>query len=151
MELRALSASVQTPFGKNLVKEAETLAKFKSRVDKVLTDLEKSPASHKSIDHQVIPSDAYGTFDSAKKLSAKYAAVHERLSALSKIFGDQIEAMGLTALVAEKGYDGIDEEQAARLRQIQAQVRKNYRAPEPEHAPGAPARSNAKELGAEKA
>ncbi|MFH8984508.1 hypothetical protein [Streptomyces varsoviensis] len=151
MELRALSASVHTPFGKNLVKEAETLAKFKSRVDKVLTDLEKSPASQKSIDHQVIPADAYGTFDSAKRLATKYAAVHARLSTLSKIFGDQIEAMGLTALVAEKGYDGIDAEQAARLKEIQARVRKNYHAPEPEHTPGTPERSDAKDVGDEKA
>ncbi|MFE7116763.1 hypothetical protein ACFU99_15245 [Streptomyces sp. NPDC057654] len=150
VELRALSASVQTPFGKNLVKEAETLAKFKSRVDKVLTDLEKSPASHKSIDHQTIPADAYGTFDSAKKLAGKYAAVHERLSTLSKTLGDQIEAMGLTALAAEKGYEGLDAEQAARLRQIQAQAREQYQPPKAMDEHG-PKRTGEKDLGNQKA
>ncbi|MEV0266611.1 hypothetical protein AB0I49_35420 [Streptomyces sp. NPDC050617] len=150
MELRALSASVQTPFGKNLVKEAETLAKFKSRVDKVLADLEKSPASQKSIDHLTIPASAYGDFDSAKKLSTTYAAMHARLSTLSKIFGSQIEAMGLTALVAEKGYAGIDAEQAARLREIQAQASEHYQPPKATDERGQK-RTGEKDLGDQKA
>ncbi len=129
VELRALSASVHTPFGKHLVKEAETLTKFKARVDKVLADLGKSPASYKSLDRQQIPEDAYGKVDSAKALRARYTEIHTHLMELSKTFGDQIEAMGLAALAAERGYGGMDAEQAARLREIEERTREQYRGP----------------------
>ncbi|WP_413806866.1 hypothetical protein [Streptomyces sp. OE57] len=127
----------QTPFGKKLVKEAETLAKFKKRLDKVLTDLDKSPASRKTISQQSITRDAYGSgtgFTSADDLANLYEKVHVRLETLSKSFGDQIEAMGLMAIVAERGFDGMDAEQARRMREIQARAQKYYRDPAEKHA-----------------
>ncbi|AQA14362.1 hypothetical protein HUF15_43140 [Streptomyces samsunensis] len=127
----------QTPFGKRLVKEAETLAKFKKRLDKVLTDLDKSPASRKTISQQSITRDAYGSgpgFTSADDLANLYEKVHARLETLSKSFGDQIEAMGLMAIFAERGYDGMDAEQARRMREIQARTREHYREPTEKHA-----------------
>lgn len=127
------SVPVDTPFGKKLVKEAETLAKFKGRIDKVLTELEKSPASKKNIDHQTITRAAYGSgekFTAAEDLSKLYDKVHERLKTMSKSFGDQIEAMGLMAVVAEHGYEGMDAEQAARMRAIQERAKEHYRDPE---------------------
>ncbi|MBD3010166.1 hypothetical protein [Streptomyces sp. 5-10] len=139
----------QTPFGKRLVKEAETLAKFKKRLDKVLTDLDKSPASHKTISQQFITRDAYGSgtgFTSADDLANLYEKVHARLETLSKSFGDQIEAMGLMAIVAERGYDGMDAEQARRMREIQARTRKYYREPTEKHA-GQSGNHGGKEVG----
>ncbi|MEU0810433.1 hypothetical protein [Streptomyces sp. NPDC005970] len=131
MEPLEPGGSVQSPFGKGMAKEAETLAKFKSRIDKVLSDLEKSPASKKTIDEQTITRAAYGgSIDSAGDLSKLYDDVHEKLKNWSKIFGDQLEAMGITALIAEKGIDGVDAEQRRRLQEIQAEAAKNYRDPE---------------------
>lgn len=120
----------QSPFGKSMAKEAETLAKFKGRIDKVLSELEKSPASKKKIDEQTITRAAYGgKISSADDLSKLYDQVHEKLKSWSKIFGDQLEAMGIAALIAEKGIDGVDAEQKRRLQQIQAESMKNYRDP----------------------
>ncbi|MEU5104571.1 hypothetical protein AB0H07_20115 [Streptomyces sp. NPDC021354] len=118
-------------FGKGMAKEAETLAKFKSRIDKVLSDLEKSPASKTKLDEQTISRAAYGdgTLTSADKLSELYDQVHEKIKIYSKTFGDQLEAMGLAALIAENGYDGIDAEQRRRMQEIQAEAQKYYRAP----------------------
>lgn len=126
-----------SPFGKGMAKEAETLAKFKSRIDQVLSDLENSPAAKKYIDEQTITRAAYGgDIDSAGDLSLLYDQVHEKLKTWSKIFGDQLEAMGITALIAEKGIDGIDAEQRRRLQQIQAESEKYYRAPKSKSGSG---------------
>lgn len=126
--------SVPSPFGKGMAKEAETLAKFKGRIDKILSDLEKSPASKKKIDEQTITRATYGAqLDAvpwaADNLAKAYDTVHEKLKAWSKTFGDQIEAMGIAALVAEKGYDAIDAEQRRRMQEIQAEAAKYYRDP----------------------
>ncbi|MER6145583.1 hypothetical protein ABT174_37125 [Streptomyces sparsogenes] len=125
------------PFGKGMAKEAETLAKFKSRIDQVLTDLENSPAAKKNIEEQRITRAAYGgNIDSAGDLSLMYDQVHEKLKTWSKIFGDQLEAMGITALIAEKGIDGTDAEQRRRLEQIRAESEKYYREPKPKAGDG---------------
>ncbi|MEU1790975.1 hypothetical protein ABZ553_34910 [Streptomyces sparsogenes] len=120
-----------SPFGKGWAKEAETLAKFKGRIDQVLTYLEASPAAQKKIDEQTITRAAYGSgaLDSANALSKLYDEVHDKLKTWSKIFGDQLEAMGITALIAEKGIDGVDAEQRRRLEQIQIEAQEHYRIP----------------------
>ncbi|MFI1798701.1 hypothetical protein ACH427_15310 [Streptomyces sp. NPDC020379] len=150
----------QRPFGNgNLVKEAETLAKFKGRIDTIVSELEKSPASQKAIAHQTIAKGAYGTgFGSADDLAKLYDKVHDQLKTLSQTLGDQVEAMGIAAVVAERGYDGMDAEQAARLKAIEERVRKNYHDPttgKPSPAKGGhepkPERSGATDLGSETA
>ncbi|MEU9796467.1 hypothetical protein AB0E27_38920 [Streptomyces sparsogenes] len=118
-----------------MAKEAETLAKFKSRIDKILSDLEESPASPKNIEGQTITRATYGAqLDgvpwAADNLAKSYDTVHEKLKAWSKTFGDQIEALGIVALIAEKGYDAIDAEQRRRMQEIQAEAAKYYRDPE---------------------
>jgi hypothetical protein len=128
-------SSAQSPFGKGMAKEAETLAKFKGRIDKILSDLEKSPASTKKIDEQAITRATYGAqlsgvHWSADDLAKSYDVVHEQLKTWSKTFGDQIEAMGIAALIAEKGYDAVDAEQRRRMQEIQAEAAKYYRDPE---------------------
>ncbi|MGY0057983.1 hypothetical protein ACWY4P_15730 [Streptomyces sp. LZ34] len=130
-------------FGKGMAKEAETLAKFKGRIDKVLSDLEKSPASRTKLDEQTISRAAYGdsTLTTADKLSELYDQVHEKIKIYSKTFGDQLEAMGLAALIAEKGYDGVDAEQRRRMQEIQAEAQKYYRAPK-SGQPGTPGDSS---------
>ncbi|GAA2371955.1 hypothetical protein ACI2L4_37755 [Streptomyces sparsogenes] len=119
-----------SPFGKGMAKEAETLAKFKGRIDKILTDLQKSPASKQKLEQQTITRDAYGgSLDSASALYAAYNNVHGNLVILSQLLRDLLEGSGYSALIAEKGIDGIDAEQARRLQAIQAQALKHYRDP----------------------
>ncbi|MER7795281.1 hypothetical protein [Streptomyces sp. NPDC097640] len=122
--------SVESPFGKRMAKEAETLKKFKGRIDEVLSELEKSPAAKTTIDAQTLSRGVYGgDLDSAQKLYELYNTAHESIKAWSKTFGDQIEAMGIAALIAENGYDEIDAEQRRRMQEIQAEAQKYYRDP----------------------
>lgn len=126
-----------TPFGKDLVQKDETLEKFKGRIEDVLKLLEKSPSSPKSIDSLKVDKATYGTnFAAAEALAREYDRVHARLTEMSKTFGDLIEGMGLAVQAADKGYDSLDVDQAARLRAIQARLRQQYHEPEPK--PGAP-------------
>ncbi|MFE0044738.1 hypothetical protein [Streptomyces albireticuli] len=118
-----------TPSGAGkLAKEPETLKSFQDRIEDVLDKLEKSKASSKSMGDQKVSTEAFGTgFGSAKDLAGLYDKVHERLLALSKVFGDQVEAMGLAAVIAERGYDGIDAEEAEKLRAIQKRTQEYER------------------------
>ncbi|ARZ67541.1 hypothetical protein SMD11_1884 [Streptomyces albireticuli] len=118
-----------TPSGDGkLVKEPETLKSFQDRIEGVLEKLEKSKASSKSMGDQKVSTEAFGTgFGSAKDLAGLYDKIHERLLTLSKVFGDQVEAMGLAAVIAERGYDGIDAEEAEKLRAIQKRTQEYER------------------------
>ncbi|RLU96589.1 hypothetical protein CTZ27_16320 [Streptomyces griseocarneus] len=129
----------------DLAKEAETLTKFKGHIDKILENLEDSSSSVKSIADQKLPKDVYGSFDTAKGLADLYEHVHGRLKELSQTFGDQIEAMSIAALIADRGYDAVDADQAARLKAIEERTRKYNPAPTsaPTHTPGQPGQSNA--------
>ncbi|GHF74757.1 hypothetical protein GCM10010218_64780 [Streptomyces mashuensis] len=116
------------PHGKYLGKDAETLSTFKGRIDSILRMLEDSQASQTSLDHRTIAKSAYGKdFHSAEVLHSVYETVHTRLKELSRVFGDQIEAAGLAALVADRGYDGVDAEQEARMRAIQERTERHFR------------------------
>ncbi|QKV92241.1 hypothetical protein HUT19_11195 [Streptomyces sp. NA02950] len=122
-----------TPFGKRLVKKAEKLVKLQERVERILTDLEKTPASKKQISEQSITRDAYGSgkeFTSADDLANLYEKVHADLDTLWKTFNDQIEAFGLMALVVDKSFNGLDAEQARRMQEIAERTREHYRDPE---------------------
>lgn len=123
--------------GGYLVREAETLTTFKGRIDELLAKLEKSSASPKAIGDRRISEGAYGKgFDSASELAGLHDKVHDRLQTLSKLFGDQIEATGLAALISDRGYDGVDAEQAARMRAIQESTQRHYRDAVASKAPG---------------
>ncbi|MFC0598610.1 hypothetical protein [Streptomyces palmae] len=127
------AGSTPPTFGSSLVKEAETLSKFKGRIDTVLTALQESAASKKNISHQTIPQHAYGKdFAAAKSMAEHYDKVRLRLEELSQFLGDRIEAMGIAAKIAERGYDSIDDDLAARLRELEKRAREHYRKPEDE-------------------
>ncbi|MEU8823111.1 hypothetical protein [Streptomyces sp. NPDC048636] len=123
----------ESPFGKRLAKQANTLTEFKNRLDQVLIALEKSPAGNRNLSEQSITRDAYSStsqkFDSADALAELYETIHVKLETFSKTFGDQIEAFGLLGIVAEKGLDGLDAEQARRLREIRTRAEEHYRHP----------------------
>lgn len=109
--------------GKGLDYEARTLTAFKGRIDEILGELEKSPASRKHIGDQTIVPDAYGTgFSAAEDLSALYDSVHARLESLSQLFGDQLEALGIATQIVDKGYENIEADQVERFQSVQTRV-----------------------------
>ncbi|MFC7919762.1 hypothetical protein [Streptomyces cinereoruber] len=100
-------------------------------MQKLLDDLKGSPAEHTKIGEQKITPDAYGTgFAAATELHGAYDKVRTRLEELTKIFGETIEAMGINAQIADKGYSAVDEEERRRFAAIQKHVgddhKKNY-------------------------
>ncbi|GAA2386731.1 hypothetical protein GCM10010420_06950 [Streptomyces glaucosporus] len=109
--------------GKDLAYEAETLADFKRRIDDIIDELESSPASHKQISNQDITPDAYGTgFSAAEDLSSQYEKAHERLKTLSRLFGEQLEALGIATQIVDKGYENIEAEHRQRFHSIRTRV-----------------------------
>ncbi|MGP9018207.1 hypothetical protein ACT1U9_07320 [Streptomyces sp. BR1] len=107
-----------------------SLTDFKRRMDELLTSLEKSPARHTKIaEHRVQP-ESYGTgFAAAGDLHKAYDKVRTNLERLSKLFGDQIEGMGIAVQIADKGYGGIDVDEAQRYQAIRKETEKYYESP----------------------
>ncbi|MGW7005465.1 hypothetical protein ACWGCW_22340 [Streptomyces sp. NPDC054933] len=105
---------------------ADSLAAFKNGVDLALSDLGKSPASNSNISRQDIARSSYGTVPDAKDLADAYETVHNTLKDLSQILGDQLEALGITVDMANRGYQVVDEEHRNRLHVLQAQMQQYY-------------------------
>ncbi|MBH1934072.1 hypothetical protein I5Q34_07155 [Streptomyces sp. AV19] len=105
----------------------DSLQGFKKRVDRLLHDLDASAASHKHISDQKVPGAAYGTFEEGKALSQAYDKVHQQLELLSRMLGDQLEAMGIAVDMADRDYQGEDREHAERLAAIQKRSVKDWK------------------------
>ncbi|MFF3174563.1 hypothetical protein ACFVQ0_18305 [Streptomyces sp. NPDC057900] len=118
---------------------SESLQKFKIRVDKLLTKLDGSPAAHSRITEQKVDRTAYGSadFPEAMGLDMAYTKVHERLTLLSKTLSDQLEAMGITVDLADRGYENVDQEHSERLHAIQQRTEIYYKKPDTGKDPGA--------------
>ncbi|MFE6779317.1 hypothetical protein [Streptomyces sp. NPDC057702] len=115
--------------GADLSREAETLTYFKGRIDKILLELESSPAAKSRISDQTITRAAYGTgFSAADDLASMYDKVHGRLEKFSQTLGEQLEMLGIAVQIADRGYDSVDARQAARLNEIQRRARADYAA-----------------------
>ncbi|MFF0436809.1 hypothetical protein ACFYU9_31885 [Streptomyces sp. NPDC004327] len=104
-----------------------TLLTFQSRMQKLVEELKGSPAEHTKIGEQKVTPASYGTgFGAATELHGAYDKVRTRLEELTKIFGETIEAMGIRAQIADKGYSGVDQEQKDRFAQIQKSTEDDY-------------------------
>ncbi|OKK15452.1 hypothetical protein AMK09_25250 [Streptomyces sp. CB02488] len=115
----------------DLAAPSESLKSFKTRVDKLLTKLDGSPAAHSRITEQKVTPASYGTgFPEAMGLSSAYDMVHARLELLSKTLGDQLEAMGITVDLADRGYENVDQEHSERLHAIQQRTEVYYKKPD---------------------
>lgn len=151
------AAADQKPFTKSLVKEAETLTKFQGRVEKILTELEKTPASKKNMSEQTIPASAYGHgFSEATDFAATYEHVHGQLTKMNQMFHDNITMMGFAAIIAERGYDGLDAEQQRQMQAIQRRILEQaradktaYESPTPEEQRPSPDGKSATDIGSE--
>lgn len=129
--------------GSGISKKAETLAHFKKQLDKMLKDLEESPAAKSEISRHRIAAAAYGKFPAAEELAGSYQRVHTRLEELSQILGDQLEALGVTVQLSDRGYDSVDAEQAARLQEIHKRAQNYYDRTDPQRGRSADDDANA--------
>ncbi|MFI8826379.1 hypothetical protein [Streptomyces sp. NPDC053431] len=112
---------------KDLEVEDVTLQTFQTRMQKIVDDLKGSPAEHKKIGEQKVTAASYGTgFAAASDLHGAYEKVRTRLEELTKIFGETIEAMGIRAQIADKGYAGVDEDERRRFAEIQKLTKEDY-------------------------
>ncbi|WP_063768353.1 hypothetical protein [Streptomyces griseus] len=103
----------------------EALTTFKNRVDDVLSTFEGSPASSQKIGAHTLSEASFvggGGFGEAKGLHAQYERVHERLTALSKTLGLQIEAIQIAVQGAHGDFTDVDEEQRRRFWEIQTHI-----------------------------
>ncbi|MEV6330844.1 hypothetical protein [Streptomyces sp. NPDC051909] len=104
-----------------------TLLTFQTRMQKLVDELKGSPAEHTKIGEQKVTAASYGTgFSAASELHGAYEKVRTRLEELTKIFGETIEAMGIRAQIADKGYGSVNEEQRERFQQIQKTTQEDY-------------------------
>ncbi|MFC0845776.1 MULTISPECIES: hypothetical protein [Streptomyces] len=107
-----------------------SLADFKGRMEELLRSLDKSPARHTKIADQRVQPEAYGKgFAAADELHKAYDKVRTNLERLTKIFGEQIEGMGIAVHIADKGYGGIDVDEAHRYQAIRKETEKYYETP----------------------
>ncbi|MFB7866843.1 hypothetical protein [Streptomyces sp. NPDC056069] len=126
---------------KDLEVEDVTLQTFQTRMQKLVDDLKGSPAEHKKIGEQKVTEASYGTgFAAAGELHGAYEKVRTRLEELTKIFGETIEAMGIRAQIADKGYTGVDEEERQRFSEIQKSTQDYYDKHKDSGAQGGPAK-----------
>lgn len=100
------------------------LSTFKKRIDDLLTDFEKSPGGSSKVASHRLSATAFGSgdFPEAKALHLEYERVHERITALSRLLGLQIEAMRIAVHGVDVTFDNLEEEQRYRFHQIRLEV-----------------------------
>ncbi|WP_037732373.1 hypothetical protein [Streptomyces megasporus] len=103
--------------------ELEALKDFKKRVDDILTRLEKSKAAPSNIKRQEVNRASFGgQFAEADGLYLQYNRVHAQLTALSKVFGAQIEAMNIAVHGADVGFGNLEDDLKRRFWNLQGQA-----------------------------
>ncbi|WPO71002.1 MULTISPECIES: hypothetical protein [unclassified Streptomyces] len=99
---------------------------FRRRVNTLLTEFEGSAAGPSKVGGQKIPRAAFSgggsSFPEADGLYSQYDQVHERLTSLSSMLGQQIEAMGIAVHGADVGFDNLEDDLRQRFWAIQAKV-----------------------------
>jgi hypothetical protein len=126
-------SSAKSPSSPKLDAPSESLQEFKKRVDRLLTELDKSTAAHGTLGEQKVAATAYGEFEQATALAKAYDKAHSHLQLLSRTLGEQLEAMGITVAAADGDYQEMDQEHARRLKAIQARTSKYYEKYQKEH------------------
>ncbi|HZG05967.1 MAG TPA: hypothetical protein VE546_20720 [Streptomyces sp.] len=100
--------------------ELESLKDFKKRVDRILDDLESSPASPTKVKQQQVSRSSFGgNFAEADGLYREYNRVHAQLTRLSQVLGAQIEAMRIAVHGADVGFGNLEDDLKRRFWQLQ--------------------------------
>ncbi|MCX4697521.1 hypothetical protein OG252_15840 [Streptomyces sp. NBC_01352] len=103
----------------------ESLGEFKKRVDTALSNFEESQGSAQKVGAHRLSEASFkgaGRFDEASGLHAQYERVHERLTALSKNLGLQIEALQIAVNGARGNFSDLEEGQRRRFWEIQTDI-----------------------------
>ncbi|MFD6324052.1 hypothetical protein ACFWOL_14550 [Streptomyces sp. NPDC058442] len=100
------------------------LSTFKKRVDDLLSTFEESPGGSSKVRAHSLPEAAFGSgaFPEGKMLHLEYERVHERITALSKSLGLQLEAMQIAVHGVDVTFDNLEEEQRRRFHEIRLEV-----------------------------
>lgn len=100
------------------------LSTFKKRVDDLLKTFEESAGGATKVGSHSLPESAFGSgaFPEGKQLHLEYERVHERITALSKSLGLQLEAMQIAVHGVDVTFDNLEEEQRLRFHEIRTEV-----------------------------
>ncbi|MGW7089474.1 hypothetical protein ACWGH2_39140 [Streptomyces sp. NPDC054871] len=127
--------------GADLKRGLEALKTFRRRVNTLLTEFEGSAGGSSKVGGYKLSRGSFSgggsSFPAADGLYSQYDQVHERLTSLSKMLGDQIDAMGIAVHGADVGFDNLDEDLRQRFWAIQTDVRREQLSDERERS-GAP-------------
>lgn len=106
----------------------DAMKNFKKRVDDLLIELGKSEASPDKVGQDRLSRAQLGSadFKEAQFLYESYAIVHDELENLSKALSAQIEGVGLAVHASRVGFENLDEDIKARMREVNAEVDKYY-------------------------
>lgn len=112
----------------DLKRGLEALKTFRRRVNTLLTEFEGSAGGSSEVSGYKLTRGSFSgggsAFPAADGLYSQYNQVHERLTSLSKMLGDQIDAMGIAVHGADVGFDNLDEDLRQRFWAIQTDVRR---------------------------
>ncbi|MGW7070731.1 hypothetical protein ACWGII_34885 [Streptomyces sp. NPDC054855] len=112
--------------GADLKRGLEALKTFRRRVNTLLTEFEGSAGGSSKVGGYKLSRGSFSgggsAFPAADGLYSQYDQVHERLTSLSKMLGDQIDAMGIAVHGADVGFDNLDEDLRQRFWAIQTRV-----------------------------
>ncbi|MGC9381964.1 hypothetical protein [Streptomyces sp. MH13] len=100
------------------------LSTFKKRVDDLLKTFEDSAGGAAKVGGHSLPETAFGSgaFPEGKQLHLEYERVHERITALSKSLGLQLEAMRIAVHGVDVTFDNLEDEQRQRFHEIRVEV-----------------------------
>ncbi|MEV8479967.1 hypothetical protein [Streptomyces sp. NPDC051173] len=120
-----------------LAAELSSLRTFKGRVDELLSNLGESEAAPTRMADTRIEGAHLGTgFNAAHALYGAYNDVHQQLETLSKLLADQIEFLGMAVDGSGVAYANTDEDQRARMWEIQNRIKRQYDPGRDPYAPG---------------
>ncbi|MEU2560088.1 hypothetical protein ABZ626_12230 [Streptomyces longispororuber] len=124
------------PAGADLKRGLEALKQFRRRIDTLLTEFEGSDGGSSRVGRQKVARASFSgsgaPFPEADGLYAQYDQVHERLTSLSKMLGDQIEAMSIAVHGADVGFDNLEDDLRQRFWAIQTSVSREQEKAVPE-------------------
>ncbi|SPF03418.1 hypothetical protein [Streptomyces sp. MA5143a] len=106
----------------------DAMKQFKKRVDNLLIELGKSEAAPDKVGQDRLTRAQLGSaeFKEAQFLYESYAIVHDELENLSKALSAQIEGVGLAVHASRVGFENLDDDIKARMREVNTEVDKYY-------------------------
>lgn len=105
-----------------------TLPSLQKQLDQLLQEM-KQQGFASGIKSHTVSTGSYGDFPGARELATHQTRVHQKLETFARVFGEQIEALGIAAQVSERGFHNVDADTVQRLRAIQQNAYQHYKTP----------------------